>query len=146
MSAYSVNGFIDKGFAEPPAFREAQGGETLHRVFGGSSGIVGSFFSLDDPANVSSAEFNANIVKWGNLCLYVARFQVRAGTPMYVGRIAQDHAAPGAWEGEDLFVGGNRNSLQVWIELRRVLTSLTLIGKPHTLLQDRTVVLREGHC
>lgn len=144
MSAYSLDGFISLGFAEPPTYREADGGETLYRVFGGGSRIVGSFFSFDDPVTVSSAEFNANIVKWGNSCLYVARFNVRAGTPMYVGRIDQSWAPPGV--GGDVFLGGNRNALQVWIEAKRALLSLTLIGTPRTLLQDRTVVLREGRC
>lgn len=146
MSAISVDGFISKGFAEPPVYREARGTETLHRVFGGSSDIVGSFFTLDDPVDVSSAEFNSNIVKWGNLCLYVARFTVQAGTPMYVGRVDQSWVRPGMDDGVDVFVGGNRDALQVWIERRRVLTSLSLVGRPRTLLQDRAVMSREGRC
>lgn len=139
------DGWIGKGFAEPPTYREAAGGETLYRVFGGTSGIVGTFFSLVDPADVSSAEFNSNIVKWGNRCLYVARFKVQAGTPMYVGRVDQGFAPPGMDDDDGSWVGGNRDALQVWIDRRHVLTTLTLLGRPRTLLQDRTVVLRGGH-
>ena len=139
------DGWIGKGFAEPPTYREAVGGETLYRVFGGTSGIVGEFFSLVDPADVSSAEFNSNIVKWGNRCLYVARFKVQAGTPMYVGRVDQGFAPPGMDDDDGSWVGGNRDALQVWIDRRHVLTTLTLLGRPRTLLQDRTVVLRGGH-
>ena len=139
------DGWIGKGFVEPPTYREAVGGETLYRVFGGTSGIVGEFFALVDPADVSSAEFNSNIVKWGNRCLYVARFKVQAGTPMYVGRVDQGFAPPGMDDDDGSWVGGNRDALQVWIDRRHVLTTLTLLGRPRTLLQDRTVVLRGGH-
>ncbi len=140
MCASGLGGCIVQGFAGPPACREAAGDETLYRVFGGMRGIVGCFFSFEDPAGVSAAEFNANIAKWGDPGLYVARFRPQAGTPMHVGRIDPGFAGPGL----DAFVGSNPDAQQVWIELRHVLGALTLVGRPRTLLQERAAVLREG--
>lgn len=119
----------------------------MFRVYGGAtSKIIGSCYSLSNPVTVSAAEFDANIVKWGNLCLYVAAFKVWKGTPMYIGRIDQSYVRKGKDidGGNDVFIGGNRNAKQVWIDPKKAMTHLILVGKPSRLLQDRVVVSRGG--
>jgi len=145
MTAFTEQWFRSKGFSEQPVFHEADGTETLFRVYGGAtSKIVGSCYSMSNPVTVSAAEFDANIVKWGNLCLYVATFKVSKGTPMYIGRIDQSYSRKDIDDGTDVFIGGNTNAKQVWIDPKKAMTHLILVGKPSRLQQDRMVVAREG--
>jgi hypothetical protein len=135
MAEHRLVGYLDKGFVEPPRRCKAEGTETLHRIFGGECSIVGNYFHLEDPATVSSAEFDTALVKWGGPSLYVARFRVGAGTPLYIGRV--DWNGPRCPRATGLHPVGNRAAAQVWIDLRHVLTRLTLVGRPCTLLQAR---------
>lgn len=110
------------GFSTVPTYHEADGTGLLFRVYGGhTSKPSGSFYSLSDPEAVSAAESNSNIVKWGNLCLYVATFRARKGTPMYAGRGDQCYERKDIDSGEDVFVGGSFDAKQVWIDKRRAL-------------------------
>lgn len=143
MAAFSEQWFRSKGFSEPPVYREGTGTEILYRVYGGAtSRIVGSCYSFDEPRSVTSAELNSNIVKWGNLCLYLATFKVSRGTPMYVGRIDQSFRRKDIDDGTDSFYGGNDHARQVWIDPAKAITYLILVGHPRQLLQDKTVVSR----
>lgn len=135
MSTRGLADYIEKGFAAPPLRSKASGSETLHRIFGGACGIVGSYFFLEDPASVSSPEFDAAIAKWSGPCVYVARFRVGEGTTMHVGRI--DWSRPDGAGALGWHPIGDRDAPQVWIDLTQVLTRLVLIEKPRTLLQTR---------
>lgn len=132
--------FCALGFEDYPEYREALGTETLYRVFGGAtSRITGRYYTFEKPRNLTAAELNLNVVKWGNLCLYVATFQVTKGTPMYIGRVDQSfHTSVDG--GQDIFLGGNHNAKQVWIDLHKALIGLRLVGEPERLLQDAFVV------
>lgn len=142
MPAFTENWFRSKGFAEPPTYMEAKGIVTLYRVYGGvTSRIIGSCYSFTNPLTVTNAEFDLNIVKWGNLCLYVATFETSAGTPMYIGRIDQSLERKDLSEfGSGIIFGGNVNAQQVWIDPDRAITYLRLIGTPRRLIQDKVFV------
>lgn len=142
---------LNTGFSEPPAYKEAAGTETLYRVYGGGSRIIGSCYSFENPTSVSQAEFDSNIVKWGNLCLWVATFKPMKGTPMYVGRIDQSFERKSGRDvenvddGNDVFLGGRFNAQQVWIDPKRAIAYLSLIGNPRRLKQDKTVISIMGN-
>jgi len=132
--------YRSKGFADYPEYRPALGTETLFRVFGGArSRITGEFYTFDKPRSLTAAELNLNVAKWGNLCLYVATFHVTKGTPMYIGRIDQSFHTY-ADGGHEIFLGGNPNAKQVWIEYHKAMLGLRLVGEPERLLQDAFIV------
>ena len=110
----------DLGFLAKLSLVKATGEETLFRVFGGvTSGLFGSFYSETRPESVSDAEFNSNVVKFGNRCLYVASFSVLPGAPLLIGRVDPTYEMPEADDGVDVFVWGNFQATQVYIELLR---------------------------
>ena len=136
----------DCGFAEVPEYLEASGTENLYRVFGGAtSQIIGQCYSFENPATVSAAEFDSNIVKWGNLCLYVAHFKPSKGTPMYYGRIDQSYSMKNEGDGVERFMGGKADAKQIWIDPKRAITSLILVGEPRRLIQDKVVMSHAGN-
>ena len=146
MPAFTKKWYRSKGFAESPIYLEANGIDFLYRVYGGAtSRIIGSCYSFENPTTVSAAEFDANIVKWRNLCLYVATFKPIKGTPMYFGRIDQSYARNDIDDGADDFVGGNPNAKQVWIDPKRAITYLVLVGEPRRLIQDKVVMSQIGN-
>jgi len=132
--------FCGLGFADYPEYRPASGTQTLYRVFGGAtSRITGEFYTFEKPRSLTAAELNLNVAKWGNLCLYVATFHVTEGTPMYIGRIDQRFHTY-ADGGHEIFLGGNPNAKQVWIEYHKAMLGLRLVGEPERLLQDAFIV------
>ena len=145
MSAITQLWWRAKGFSEFPRLQEAEGTEILYRVFGGpTSKLYGSCYSLQKPTSVSDAEFNSNIVKWGNRCFYVASFRIKPRTPMYIGKIDQAYERSDEDDGKDVFLWGNKNAEQVWIDpakSRAVLTHLFT----HPLRQDFHVVIPDQH-
>lgn len=142
MSAVTESWWRGKGFAECPRFQEGTGNETVWRVCGGPTSLIfGSCYSFTKPTSVSAAEFDANIVKWGNLCRYFVGFQVRKGTPLWVGRIDQTYERADEDDGKDAFVWGNNESEQVWIDPKRAMSCLTLLHPIQPLRQDVTVFI-----
>lgn len=146
MAAFSEQWFRSKGFADAPTYVEGKGTETLYRVYGGAtSRIIGSCFSFQRPGNVSSAERDSNIAKWGNLCLYVATFSVVLRAPMWVGRIDQSFSRKDLDDGNDVVLDGDRNAQQVWIDPKRAAAYLILIGYPTRLIQDKVIHAGVAH-
>lgn len=145
MSAFTENWWRSKGFGEMPRYYEADGTERIFRVYGGeTSKLYGSCYSFSNPRTVSNAEFDANIVKWGNTCLWIAEFSAKKGTPFYVGRIDQSYERKDIDDGEDVFLGGNWKAEQIWIDPVRAPAYLTHV-KSTKLIQDKVVMTRTGN-
>jgi hypothetical protein len=144
MSAVTEMWWRTRGFSEFPSFRHAKIGERFYRVLGGpTSQLYGSFYTLTHPKSASQAEFDLNIVKWGNLCLYVASFEAREQVPLYIGRVDQSYLR--AERETEEFVDGNFNAEQVWIDRKVAERALKLACDVTLLLQDKTVHGRIGH-
>jgi len=142
MSAFTESWWRSKGFAECPTYAEAKGNETLYRVCGGpTSRAYGSCYSLTKPTSVSAAEFDANIVKWGNRCYYFIAFRVLEGAPLYIGKIDQTYKRTDEDDGEDVFIWGNLDAKQVWIDPNKAPAYLTPLSLPQPLRQDVSVVV-----
>ena len=129
------------GFLAKPSLVQSTGKETLFRVFGGvTSNLFGSFYSETRPDSVSDAEFNLNIVKFGNRCLYVASFSVLPGAPLLVGRVDPTYEMPEEDDGVDVFVWGNFQATQVYIERTKAMLFLEYNGDKQPLRRDFTPI------
>lgn len=145
MSGVSECWWRSKGFKEFPRFEEADGSETLYRVMKRpdktEENLYGDgYFTLMKPTSVSAAEFNLNIVKWGNKCRYVASFSIKEGTPMWIGPIDQTYERKNEDDGIDMVVWGNDKAEQVWINPE---TARWRLKEKSTepLLQDKIVII-----
>ncbi|MCA1857631.1 hypothetical protein LE190_17085 [Massilia oculi] len=141
MPAFTKQWLLDTGFAEVPTYWPAEPGDMLFRVFGDKNKLLGSCYSFEAPRCVSEAEWDANIVKWDNLCRYVARFRVLGHIPMWVGRIDQDFARHGREAGVGPVIGGNPHAVQAWMEPTQAnFIKLELVEPARLLVQDGTVM------
>lgn len=142
MPAFTRQWLLDSGFAEVPKYWPAEPGDMLYRVFGEDKYMLGSCFSLEEPRCVTAAEFSANIVKWGNRCLYVAAFKVLKPIPMWIGRIDQNFSRHDEGVPVGPIVGGNPHAVQAWMERKYANRHNLELQEPvRRLLQDKTVVL-----
>jgi len=131
----------DLGFLEKPKLVDATGDETLYRVFDDcTSEIFGSFYTERRPDSVGDAEFNSNVVKWGNRCLYVASFSVLPGAPLLIGRVDPTYENHKEDNGVDVFVWGNFQATQVYIERTKAKLYLEYSGDKQPLRRDFTPV------
>lgn len=123
----------NKGFAEPPRHVVARGDEILYRCFGGYvSGAVGKWFAPLKCQSVSEAELKYNVAIHGDKLSFVATCRVRAGTEMWVGRVAhgaRDHA--------------DRAAVQIYVE--RPYGQVELVHDVESLKQDLFASRHTGH-
>lgn len=132
------HGFADKGFAAAPRRCMSRGDEVIYRYFGGRSPCMGPFFSPLKFTHVSQAEYQCNIVKWGNMCRFCATYRVKPGVAMWIGRVEQE-------EGSGGFAGPlyERSALQIYID--RPEFKVILIEDIEPLRQDLFVSPRAGN-
>lgn len=147
MTKIELTWWKDKGFAEFPRFISAVGGEKLYRAYGTmqqtgeGSKLYGSCYTFKKPDSVSSAERDMNVVKWGNRLRFVATFEVRKGTPLFIGKIDQSYGKPGDGFGDDMSFDCNINAEQVYIERSIAEACLIHIPPSKVLYQDVSVII-----